>query len=131
MPKISPKLKQFVVVLFLSGTLAADRPELLRLEKSADAMGTTYSIVLYGYDRIEMEAAADAAFDEARRLDEMLSNYRAESEWSAVNRHAAEKPVEASPELFQLLSACVTYSRESAGAFDITVGQTAGALEWS
>jgi thiamine biosynthesis lipoprotein len=108
--------------LFLSGTLAADRPELLRLEKSADAMGTTYSIVLYGYDRIEMEAAADAAFDEARRLDEMLSNYRAESEWSAVNRHAAEKPVEASPELFQLLSACVTYSRESAGAFDITVG---------
>ncbi|MGA2269096.1 MAG: FAD:protein FMN transferase [Bryobacteraceae bacterium] len=111
-----------MVVLFLSGTLAADRPELLRLEKSADAMGTTYSIVLYGYDRIEMEAAADAAFDEARRLDEMLSNYRAESEWSAVNRHAAEKPVEASPELFQLLSACVTYSRESAGAFDITVG---------
>jgi thiamine biosynthesis lipoprotein len=121
-PKISPKLKQFVVVLSLSGALAADRAELLRLEKSADAMGSTYSVVLYGYDRVKMEAAADAAFDEARRLDDMLSNYRAESEWSEVNRHAAEKPVELSQELFQLLSACVEYSRESEGAFDITVG---------
>jgi thiamine biosynthesis lipoprotein len=52
----------------------------------------------------------------------MLSNYRADSEWSEVNRHAAEKPVKVSPELFQLLSACVTYSRESEGAFDISVG---------
>jgi thiamine biosynthesis lipoprotein len=122
MPKISPKLKQFVVVLFLSGTLAAAQPELLRLEESGDAMGATYSIVLYGYDRVKMEAAVDAAFDEVRRLDEMLSNYRADTEWSEVNRHAAEKPVKVSPELFQLLSDCVAYSRESEGAFDISVG---------
>ena len=33
-------------------------------------MGSTYSIALYGYDRIQMEAAADAAFDEVRRLDD-------------------------------------------------------------
>jgi thiamine biosynthesis lipoprotein len=123
MPKISPILKQFVVVLFLSGTLAAaDQPELLRLEESGDAMGATYSIVLYGYDRVKMEAAVDAAFEEVRRLDEMLSNYRADSEWSEVNRHAAEKPVKLSPELFQVLSDCVAYSRESEGAFDVSVG---------
>jgi thiamine biosynthesis lipoprotein len=123
MPKISPILKQFVVVLFLSGTLAAaDQPELLRLEESGDAMGATYSIVLYGYDRVQMEAAVDAAFEEVRRLDEMLSNYRADSEWSEVNRHAAEKPVKLSPELFQVLSDCVAYSRESEGAFDVSVG---------
>jgi len=122
MPKISSKLKQFVVVLFLAGTLAADQPELLRLEESADAMGATYSVVVYGYDRVKMEAAADAAFDEVRRLDEMLSNYRADSDWSEVNRHAAEKPVKVSPEMFQLLLDCVAYSRESEGAFDISVG---------
>ena len=32
------------------------------------------------------------------------------------------EPVKVSPELFQLLAACVEYSRESEGAFDITVG---------
>jgi len=100
--------------------VAAD--PLLRLEKSADAMGSTYSIAIYGTDRVEMEAAVDAAFDEVHRLDEMLSNYKPDSEWSEVNRHAAERPMKISPELFQLLSACVAYSRESEGAFDISVG---------
>jgi thiamine biosynthesis lipoprotein len=109
-------------ICFLSGPVWADRPELLRLEKSADAMGSTYSIALYGVDRVRMEAAADAAFDEVERLDELLSNYRPESEWSQVNRHAAEAPMKVSPELFRLLSASVDYSRESEGAFDISVG---------
>src|SRR4029077_8732413 len=39
-----------------------------------------------------------------------------------VNRSAAERPVRVSPELFRVLSACLTYSRESEGAFDISVG---------
>ena len=94
----------------------------MRLKGNGDAMGATFSIVLYGNDRAKMEAALDAAFDEAGRLDGMLSNYRAESEWSEVNRRAAEEPVKVSVELFQLLSACAAYSRESEGAFDITVG---------
>ena len=85
-------------------------------------MGSTYSIALYGYDRVKMEAAVDAAFDEVRRLDELLSNYQPGSQWSEVNGNAATKPVLVSPELFQLLSACLEYSRESEGAFDITVG---------
>jgi thiamine biosynthesis lipoprotein len=69
-----------------------------------------------------LEAAADAAFDEVARIDALLSNYRAGSEWSGVNRRASEVPVTVSPELFDLLSACLAYSRESEGAFDITVG---------
>ena len=52
-------------------------------------MGSTYSIALYGYDRVKMEAAVDAAFDEVRRLDELLSNYQPGSQWSEVNRNAA------------------------------------------
>ena len=121
-PKISPKSKQIVIVLFLLAAPAAFGQEMLRLEKSADAMGSTYSIAVYGYDRLKMEAAVDAAFDEVRRLDDMLSNYKPESEWSEVNRNAAARPVTVSPELFRLLSACLEYSREGEGAFDITVG---------
>ena len=114
-----------LVLLVLAGvapSAGAAQPELLRLKKSADAMGSTYTVELYGYDRVKMEAAADAALDEARRLDELLSNYQPESEWSQVNRHAAEGPMRISPELFQLFSACLDYSRQSEGAFDITVG---------
>jgi thiamine biosynthesis lipoprotein len=118
-------MKQFVVVLFLSGIFgpaAVRSQEELRLESSADAMGSTYSLVLYGEDRAKLEMASEDAFEEVRRLDHLLSNYRPESEWSQVNRYAAERAVKVSAELFQLLSACVEYSRQSEGAFDISVG---------
>jgi hypothetical protein len=66
--------------------------ELLRLEDSIKAMGTTYTVVLYGYTMVQMQAAMEAAFHEVRRVDRMLSNYRPDSELSEVNRHAAEGP---------------------------------------
>ncbi|MGA2742136.1 MAG: FAD:protein FMN transferase, partial [Bryobacteraceae bacterium] len=125
--KIGPKVKQNVVVLFLLAVVWSSLParaghELLRLEQSAEAMGSAYSIAVYGYDRDKMEAAVGAAFDEVRQLDSMLSNYKPDSEWSEVNREAARRPVQISPELFQLLAACQEYSRQSEGAFDISVG---------
>jgi thiamine biosynthesis lipoprotein len=113
-----------VVILLIWGAAAGRLPagEILRLEQSLDAMGSVYTIVAYGEDRSKMLAAADEAFEEVRRLDRMLSNYRADSELSRLNRAAAEAPVPVSEELFTLLSNCLRYSRESEGAFDITVG---------
>lgn len=102
-------------------TAAASAP-LLRLERSLDAMGTTYTIAAYGPDRFAMESVIDEAFEEVGRLDAMLSNYRPDSEWSRVNREAAKHPVAVSEELYALLDRCVGYSRASEGAFDITVG---------
>jgi thiamine biosynthesis lipoprotein len=52
----------------------------------------------------------------------MMSNYRPDSELTEVNRYAAERPVKVTPEFFELLADCMEYSRESEGAFDITVG---------
>jgi thiamine biosynthesis lipoprotein len=96
--------------------------QLLRLEESLDAMGSTYTVALYGYNEDQMEAAVEAAFSEVRRLDRMLSNYRPDAELAGINRQAADRPVKVTPELFDLLLKCKEYSRESEGAFDITVG---------
>lgn len=96
--------------------------QLEKLERSTDAMGATFSIAVYGSDRASMNDAADAAFEEVRRLDALLSNYQPASEWSRVNREAARGAVAVSPELFRLLSDCVEYSRASDGTFDLTVG---------
>jgi thiamine biosynthesis lipoprotein len=95
---------------------------LVRIEQSADAMGSTFSIVLYGHDRAGMEEAVRSAFEEVGRIERMLSAYRPDSEWSRVNRLAARQAVKVSPELFRLLSSCLEFSRQSEGAFDISVG---------
>src|SRR5260370_9482731 len=98
------------------------KPEMSRAEGSVDNMGSTFTVVAYGEDRDQLQSAVASALEEARRLDQLLSNYRPESEWSQVNREAADHPVRVSPELFNLLAACVEYSRQSEGTFDITVG---------
>lgn len=96
--------------------------KLVRLEKSYQAMGTTYTIAAYGEDPQNLAAILDAAFEEVRRVDELLSNYKPSSELSQVNRLAAQAPQRLSPELFDLLTLCHRYSRESEGSFDMTVG---------
>ena len=96
-------MKRFVVLLWLAAVLLA-RGEILRHESSIDAMGSTFSVAAYADDRQRLITAVDLALEEARRLDHKLSNYRSESEWSEVNRLAAERPVVVSPELFRLLS---------------------------
>jgi len=120
-------MKAGVLSLLVGHALAclAGTPQgapLQRLEANVDAMGTTYTIVAYGSDGNRLRAAVEDASEEARRLDRLLSNYLPGSEWSQVNSLAAKQAVRVSPELFQLLAACVEYSRQSEGAFDITVG---------
>ena len=110
-----------MLILFLVTALALAGGE-YRFEASVDAMGSTFTVVAYSENRQALQPAVEAALEEARRLDNLLSNYKPSSEWSRVNQFAAERPVTVSPELFRLLAACVEYSRASEGAFDITVG---------
>jgi thiamine biosynthesis lipoprotein len=114
-------MKQTVIVLFLLAVLAPAQ-EMLRVEETADAMGSTYTVVAYGSDRARLIGAVEQSFEEVRRIDHLLSNYRPDSELSQVNRFAAQRPVEVSQETFDLLAACQEYSRLSDGAFDISVG---------
>ena len=113
------RMRRLAAALLLLPPLAAS--DWLRISSSLDAMGTTFTIVAYGVDRARLESATDEAFEEVRRLDSLLSNYKKDSEWSRVNREAASRPVPVSEELFRLLAACIDYSRRSGGAFDITV----------
>ncbi len=127
-PFLSPRVLRLCLLAVLAAACAVvaarsqASQELLRLEESADAMGTAFGITVYGYDRDHMVAAVEAAVDELNRLERMLSNYRPDSEWSKVNRKAAEGPVRVSPELYSLLEKCLDVSRRSEGAFDISVG---------
>jgi FAD:protein FMN transferase len=97
--------------------------DLYRVEQALDAMGTAYVVVAYGDGAEKVQAAIEASFEEVRRVDRLLSNYRPGSELSKLNRYAADRPVPVSEELFRLLEQCQEYSRQSGGAFDISVGR--------
>jgi thiamine biosynthesis lipoprotein len=115
-----PAIPACVAVLSLSSLFAQDKP--VRYEASHDAMGTLFTIVAYGRDARFLAQVANEVFDEIDSLDAQMSNYKAESELSRINRHAAREPVLVEPRLFQLLADSLRISEETGGAFDITVG---------
>ena len=86
------------------------------------SMGCVYAIEAYGSNGDALPLIVDAALDEVDRIDRLMSHYKADSELSRVNREAARGPVQIDPELFDLIADAMRYSRDSDGAFDITVG---------
>jgi thiamine biosynthesis lipoprotein len=75
-----------------------------------------------GPDAAALPGVVGAALDEIDRVDRLMSHYRRESPLSRLNREAAGGPVLVDPELFDFVAECLRWSRESEGAFDITVG---------
>jgi thiamine biosynthesis lipoprotein len=115
-----------VAVLCFPATLAslalAAAPNQL-FNESRPAMGTSFEVYLYAPNRERASQLFEAAFDEIERVEAALSNYRSSSELSRINASAADAPVVTDPEVFALLEQALAYSRESDGAFDVTVGK--------
>lgn len=84
-------------------------------------MATRFELVLDGDDDARLRAAGEDALDEIVRLDAQLSFYRATSDVSWINGHAALEPVRVEPRLFELLARCLAVSAATDGAFDITI----------
>ncbi len=103
---------------------AADSEEPMgRWERSEQHMGATFTIVLCGRDKPAADAALDASFDRIRELDAILSNYKKASELNRFclgSPHGEPQPV--SLDLFRVLKRADLTSRQSDGAFDVTVG---------
>ncbi|MGO8789137.1 MAG: FAD:protein FMN transferase [Terriglobia bacterium] len=85
-------------------------------------MGTTYFVVAYGRDQTFLSEVVGEVFTEIDELDQQMSNYKPESELSAINRDAAQRDVTVSPQLFELIQYSLRASQESGSDFDITVG---------
>lgn len=97
----------------------SSEPVLLRFARRA--MATTFEIVL-PFDTPSASVCAELALDEIDRLESQLTVYRDASEVSLLNARAARQPVRVEPHLFELLLLAQRIHRETAGAFDISVG---------
>ena len=86
-------------------------------------MGTTYSLqVVAAPDGIDSRALRVAADEVLARIDRSMSGYRDDSEISRFNASASTDWFQVSADLAAVVDCALTVSRESDGAFDITVG---------
>jgi thiamine biosynthesis lipoprotein len=85
-------------------------------------MGTLFQIKLYGPDEDTAKKAAKDAFARIASLNAIMSDYDQSSELMRLCAQAGGPPVPVSAELFFVLSKAQEVSRQSDGAFDVTVG---------
>lgn len=89
-------------------------------------MGTEVSVYFWHDDDARGQAIIEEIFGEVDRINALMSTYVESSRLSDINRRAADEPVFAGEELFQLIRRSLDISVLTRGAFDITydsVGQ--------
>ena len=90
--------------------------------KKRYAMGTVYEVVVYDRSVERASAAIYKALEEVVRLDNVMSNFKPESDLSRMNRAAHFQAVQITGDLYRVIEESLKYSRLSDGAFDISVG---------
>jgi thiamine biosynthesis lipoprotein len=90
------------------------------IDRSEAIMGTRVYVELWADDPAQGNAAIEAVMAEMRRIDELMSHYKPESQLSQINARAAAGPVPVDPELFDLIKLSTHFSDITEGAFDIT-----------
>jgi len=104
----------FHVVCFAS-TAAADW-----FQKTDSIMGTLIHAEVWHQKPALAEYALVAVMEEMRRIDNLMSPFKPESELSLLNKNAWSTPFAVSPELFDLLKKSHRISELTNGAFDVT-----------
>jgi thiamine biosynthesis lipoprotein len=103
--------------------LNADKAEpLTRYEFSQPHMGTVCRVVVYADSPPTAERAAHQALARIQQLDQILSDYRDDSELMRLCAQPARQPHRVGPDLLAVLHVGQQVATASEGAFDMTVG---------
>src|SRR5262249_30476357 len=89
-------------------------------ERTEAIMGTRVYVQVWAPDEAKGEACIDAVMADMRRIDDLMSHYKPESQLSQINARANQEPVQVDKELFDLIKLSTHYSQITEGAFDIT-----------
>ncbi len=113
----------FGVIILTAGCQSLPPEQSLqRFAFTHPGMGTLITITLYAPEPAAAQAAAAAAFKRIDALEDIMSDYQADSELMRLCDQPFGTPVPVSAELFDVLQRAQKISKLSDGAFDVTVG---------
>lgn len=117
----SPRRRAALPALLL--VLATAAPSTAAVFRAGQpVMGTVLQVTVIAADADQARTAAEAAIDEARRWDDILTTWRPEGELARLNLRAGTGPVRLSPDLSAALRTMQRYAGATDGAFDPAVG---------
>ncbi len=89
-------------------------------KRTLKLMGSRFDITVIAQNKKLGDSYIDTAVQEIDRIEKLISSWDPNSQTSAINKNAGNKPVQVSPELFQLIKRSINISKLTDGAFDIS-----------
>ena len=111
----------FIIILLISFIIAGHlyfNPRTDVAKRTIFAFDTIINLTVSSDDG---EAVLDQCEKEIYRLDSIFNAHSSQSEVSLLNDNGADTPVKVSEELYGVIERSIEYSKETHGAFDITI----------
>lgn len=89
--------------------------------KTANLMGSVFQITIVDKDSSSAQENIQKAIAEIERIENLISEWRPETQISQVNQNAGIKPVKADREVFEITKKGILFSKITSGAFDISI----------
>lgn len=114
---------QTVLLIGFCLSMGQFEPAPTRFDYSQRLMGISFDVSVYASDEKLANETVETAYARVRQLNAIFSDYEPESELNRLCKTAGtHQAVAVSPELWDILVRSAEYSRQSEGAFDVTVG---------
>lgn len=111
-------MKTIVTLLLIVSGFSVDA-QVLR-KRTVKLMGSRFDITLVASDSLSAEQHIDAVIAEVKRIENLISDWKPDTQISQVNRNAGIAPVRVDPEVFSLTERALHFSQITHGAFDIS-----------
>ncbi len=85
-------------------------------------MGTFARVIVVAQNSKVAQKAVEDAFAAIEKVDDLMSDFKDDSEIGIVNKEAFQRPVQVSDSTFEVIQRSIKFSKLTNGAFDITVG---------
>ncbi|MFW0739165.1 FAD:protein FMN transferase [Flavobacterium sp. T12S277] len=105
-----------LLVLFCSLNTTA---QVLR-KRTTLLMGGRFDISIVAKDSLTAEQNIDAVIAEITRIENLISDWKPDSQVSQVNQNAGIRPVKVDREVFELTQRAIQFSEATQGGFDVS-----------
>lgn len=110
--------QKLILFLILSSTLL--HSQVLRHRKVM-LMGSRFDITIVDKDSLSAEKKIDIAIGEISRIENLISEWKEDTQISQINQNAGIQPIKVDQEVFDLTQKALRFSELSGGAFDISI----------
>lgn len=90
--------------------------------ETQEHMGTLVKVTVNCGTTADCTGAIASAFAEIKKVDDLMSNYKPDSDLSRVNLNAGRQAVEVSPDTMEVALLAKKFYEDTSGAFDPTIG---------